>query len=60
MGGQVGRVGSLSFGVQGWRGGSCPIRTKGEGVQKLDIFHGCHECMAPMNKCFLKLVFCIF
>ena len=46
-----GVVGSLSFDVQG-RGHRVqfgPIRTdrKRGGVQKLDIFHGCHKCMVP-------------
>ena len=45
-------VGSLSFDVQG-RGSLAqfgPIRTEKmgvgrQGVQNLDIFHGCHKCM---------------
>ena len=45
--------GSLSFDVQGWERlpQFGPIRTDrrrgGAGVQKLDIFPGCHKCMVP-------------
>ena len=48
----VGVVGSPCFDVQGW-GGLLPNfdpfgqTEKGGGVQKLDIFHGCHKCMVP-------------
>ena len=47
---------SLSFDVQG----RVPIRTHsdrqkkgGMGMQKLDIFHGCHKCMVPNLQCWL-------
>ena len=46
-------IGSQSFNVQG-RGGVLPnsdlfgqMEKGGCGVQKLDIFHGCHKCMVP-------------
>ena len=51
-------VGSISFDVQGggW-GGVSPnsdpfgqTEKGGEGVQKLDIFHGCHKYMVPYLK----------
>ena len=45
-------VGSLRFDVKGW--GAYPIWTHsdrqkkgGGGMQKLDIFYGCHQCMVP-------------
>ena len=42
-------VGSLSFDVQGRVGGgsSDPFGQTKKGVQKLDIFLGCHKCMVP-------------
>ena len=48
----LGRFGSLSFNVKG-RGfllNSDRKRGRG-GVQKLDIFHGCHKCMVPKLGC---------
>ena len=52
MGEGRGVVGSLSFDVQGREWGSQfgsirTDRTGGGGMQKLDIFHGCHKCMVP-------------
>ena len=51
----LGRFGSLSFNVKG-RGfllNSDRKRGRG-GVQKLDIFHGCHKCMVPKIVFFCK------
>ena len=52
-----GVVGSLSFEVQGWGEVSPNLDPFGQiekgrrrgrgGVQKLDIFHGCHKCVVP-------------
>ena len=45
-------VGSLSFNIQG-QGVSLnsdpfgQTEKGGEGMQKLDIIHGCHKCMVP-------------
>ena len=48
-----GVVGSLRFDVQEWGGlaqfGQTEKGGRG-GVQKLDIFLGCHKCMNPMEK----------
>ena len=51
----AGVVGSLSFDVQGWGEvspnldpfGQIEKGRRGWGVQKLDIFHGCHKCVVP-------------
>ena len=50
----AGREGLAQFG---------PIRTDrkwGDGVQKLDIFLGCHKCMVPQLVCNRKLFGCCY